>query len=150
VALKLLGSKHEFLLGLLKRRILMIGVKRVDDQGSIDFDRVRIVLTVEEDSASEAADAGMTLLMHHRVGPKGDDFLRRLKRLFLLLPRKTILKVQRRCTSTERDHHELDQEHQFPGLQEFARAHRVDPFGGKLALLRDELRLVGGVAGGNS
>ncbi len=57
VVRQLLGGKDVFLFGSLLGRIVSLGIERIDDDRAVHFDRLVLVLAVEEDSSPKSANA---------------------------------------------------------------------------------------------
>ncbi|MHB8972787.1 MAG: hypothetical protein ACYC3X_22970 [Pirellulaceae bacterium] len=53
--LQLVRGKNKFLFGCLLGRIVMVRIKRVDHECTVDLDGIRFVFAVEEDTAAETA-----------------------------------------------------------------------------------------------
>lgn len=65
----------------------MFRIERVHDQRAVDFHGLRVTFGVEEQTASEPADAGLAWLMEYCVGPERDDPHGQLG-FILILPRE--------------------------------------------------------------
>ena len=57
---QLIGREDEFFFRDGNPALWLLGVKRVDDQRAVDFDRLLLVSAVEVEPRTEAANAGLT------------------------------------------------------------------------------------------
>jgi hypothetical protein len=101
VLLQLVCRKDVFLLGPLLRRIVVLSIKRVHNQGPIDFDRFGIIFAVEEDPASETTHRGLSRLVQDGIRPERHNTCRWGQFVVLVLPGKPHFVQVQRCTSTD-------------------------------------------------
>jgi hypothetical protein len=99
MSLELIGGEHELLLRPLLRRVVMVGVKRIDDQGAIDFDGIPVIFPVEEDAPAKTTHGRVPRMVQYRVRPEGDQAGRQLMFVLFVLPRQPHLVQIQGCAS---------------------------------------------------
>lgn len=65
----------------------MVRVKRVDHEGTVDFDRLGIVLPVDQHPSAKPANGRLARIVQHRIGPDRHKPLGRSEFVLVVLPR---------------------------------------------------------------
>ncbi len=97
---QIFGGEDELLFRCHVLLSLSIGIKRVDDHGTVDFDRIGIVIGVEKQSSTEATHGDFAGCVQDRIGPNRQD-ARRRRSFIRFLPRPLVPQLNARTSGCQ-------------------------------------------------